>query len=72
VLDYKIRELKRDIGPREDEIARLKEQTNEMEKELKHLESVNEKLGILVENLRLRQDGMQTEINKQRDKLRIN
>ena len=69
VLDYKIRELKRDIGPREDEIIRLKEQTSEMEKELKHLESVNEKLGILVENLRLRQDGMQEEIKKQSEKL---
>ena len=72
VLDYKIRELKRDIGPREDEIIRLKEQTNEMEKELKHLESVNEKLGILVENLRLRQDGMQEEITKQSLKLSEN
>ena len=72
VLDYKIRELKRDIGPREDEIIRLKEQTNEMEKELKHLESVNEKLGILVENLRLRQDGMQEEIKKQSEKLAEN
>lgn len=72
VLDYKIRELKRDIGPREDEIIRLKEQTNEMEKELKHLESVNEKLGILVENLRLRQDGMSEEIKKQSEKLAQN
>lgn len=69
VLDYKIRELKKNIGPREDEIIRLTEQTNEMDKELKHLESVNEKLGILVENLRLRQDGMQEEIKKQSEKL---
>lgn len=72
VLDYKIRELKRDIGPREDEIIRLKEQTSEMEKELKHLENVNEKLGILVDNLRLRQDGMQEEIKKQSEKLTEN
>lgn len=28
VLDHKIRELKRDIGPREDEILRMKDQTN--------------------------------------------
>jgi len=72
VLDYKIRELKRDIDPKEDEIARLKEQTHEMEKELKHLDSVNEKLGILVENLKLRQYGMQNEINNQKDKLSQN
>jgi len=25
VLDYKIKELKRDIGPREEEIAKMKE-----------------------------------------------
>jgi hypothetical protein len=30
VLDYKIKELKRDIGPRETEIAILKEKTNKM------------------------------------------
>ena len=72
VLDYKIRELKKDIGPREDEINNLKEQTSEMEKELKHLQNVNEKLGILVENLRLRQDGMQEEIKKQSEKLMEN
>lgn len=31
VLDYKIKELKRDIGPRELEIQKLKEQTSKME-----------------------------------------
>jgi hypothetical protein len=31
VLDYKIKELKRDIAPREAEIGKLKEQTNEMD-----------------------------------------
>jgi hypothetical protein len=30
VLDYKIKELKRDIGPRELEIQKLNEQTNKM------------------------------------------
>ncbi len=30
VLDYKIKELKRDIGPREVEIQKLNEQTNKM------------------------------------------
>lgn len=30
VLDYKIKELKRDIGPREMEIQTLNEQTNKM------------------------------------------
>lgn len=30
VLDYKIKELKKDIGPREMEIQKLREQTNKM------------------------------------------
>lgn len=36
VLDYKIKELKRDIGPREAQIAVLKEKTNKMKQELRH------------------------------------
>jgi WD40 repeat protein len=72
VLDYKIRELRRNIGPREDEIARLNEQTSEMEKELKHMNSVNESLGLLVDDLRMRQYGMKNEIKKQRTKLKDN
>ena len=31
VLDYKIKELKRDIGPREKEISDMKDETNEMD-----------------------------------------
>ena len=41
VLDYKIKELKRDIGPREIEIQKLQEQTNIMRQELKHFNRVN-------------------------------
>ena len=41
VLDYKIKELKRDIGPREIEIQKLNEQTNKMRSELKHFNRVN-------------------------------
>lgn len=41
VLDYKIKELKRDIGPRELEIQKLNEQTNKMRQELKHFNRVN-------------------------------
>jgi len=35
VLDFKIKELKRDIAPREMEIGKLKSETNEMDKQLK-------------------------------------
>jgi len=31
VLDHKIKELKRDIGPREDEITKMKQETNSMD-----------------------------------------
>ena len=41
VLDYKIKELKRDIGPREIQIQDLNEQTNKMRSELKHFNRVN-------------------------------
>ena len=36
VLDYKIKELKRDIGPRGNTIDKLKEQTNKMQQEQTH------------------------------------
>lgn len=36
VLDYKIKELKRDVVPREEEIARMKDQTNDMDRELQN------------------------------------
>ena len=41
VLDYRIKDLKRDIAPREAEINKLKEQTNDMDNELKKFNIVN-------------------------------
>lgn len=54
VLDYKIKELKRDIGPRETEIQTLNEQTNKMRQELKHFNRVNQNLALIVDDLRMR------------------
>ena len=62
MLDYKIKELKRDIIPKEEEITKLKEQTAEMGKELNHLDGVNENLGLIVADLEMRQKGMENEI----------
>ena len=45
MLDHKIKELKRDIGPREDEIARMKLETNNMDKKLKNFNHINTMLG---------------------------
>jgi len=54
VLDFKIKELKRDVVPREEEIAKLKDQNSEMDEELQKLNSHNENLGVVIDDLRLR------------------
>ena len=72
VLDYKIKELKRDIAPREMEITRLKKETNEMDKNLKHYNKINANLGYIVDDLRTRQEHMQELIKKNRSKIRAN
>lgn len=54
VLDYKIKELKRDIAPRGMEITRLKNETKEMDKNLRHYNKINANLGFIVDDLRTR------------------
>jgi len=44
-LDHKIKELKKDIGPREDEIAKMKEETKKMDEQLKKFNGINTTLG---------------------------
>jgi len=66
VLDYKIKELKRDIGPREQEITNLNEQTNKMRQELKHFNRVNQNLALIVDDLRMRQEGLTNEVKNLR------
>mmetsp|Transcript_4420 Transcript_4420/g.6466 ORF Transcript_4420/g.6466 Transcript_4420/m.6466 type:complete len:278 (-) Transcript_4420:576-1409(-) len=69
VLDYKIKELKRDIGPREQEITNLNEQTNKMRQELKHFNRVNQNLALIVDDLRMRQEGLTNEVKNLRQNL---
>lgn len=69
VLDYKIKELKRDINPKEAEIAKLNEQTTKMDQELKHFQRVNENLALIVDDLKMRQEGLQKEVKDQNEKL---
>ena len=69
VLDYKIKELKRDINPKEAEIAKLNEQTTKMTQELNHFRRVNENLALIVDDLKMRQEGLQKEIRDQKQKL---
>lgn len=54
MLDYKIKELRTDIGPRGKKIEELKEQTDKMKQEEEHFKRVNNNLGLIVEDLRMR------------------
>ncbi len=66
-MDYKIKELKREIGPRNDKITELNEQVNRMRGEYKHFTRVNQNLALIVEDLRLRQEGLTNEVKKMRN-----
>lgn len=63
-MNYKIKELKRDKGPREERIAKMKEQLASMNAEIIHFNTVNDNLTLIVKDLKLRQKGMQKEILK--------
>lgn len=58
VLDYKIKELKRDIGPREEEIAKMKEQIASMNAEIIHFKRTNENMNLIVKDLVSKRSGM--------------
>lgn len=72
VLDYKIKELKKDIAPRGMEITKLKKETNDMDKNLRHYNKINANLGYIVDDLRNRQEQMTALIMKSRTKIRKN
>ncbi|CAN0551743.1 unnamed protein product, partial [Ectocarpus sp. 12 AP-2014] len=48
VLDFKIKELKRQIEPRETEIGSMKEQIKEMDRELEQFHNSNAQLDLLI------------------------
>ncbi len=54
MLDYKIKELRRDIAPREQEIFNLRIKTKDMDTELKKYNTINASLGFMVDDLRTR------------------
>lgn len=72
MLDYKIKELKKDIAPRGMEITKLKKETNDMDKNLRHYNKINANLGYIVDDLRNRQEQMTALIMKSRTKIRKN
>ncbi|EGR31811.1 WD repeat protein [Ichthyophthirius multifiliis] len=69
VLDYKIKELKRDKGPKEEEIAKMKEQIANMNSEILHFNRTNNNLLLIVSDLKLRQKGMKKELEKQNQQI---
>ncbi len=54
MLDYKIKELKRQIEPRESEIADLRRQVEEMDLELEQYHKSNAALDLMIGELRLK------------------
>lgn len=61
-MDYKIKELKREIGPREEEIAKMKEQISNMNFEVQHFTNTNKHMQLIVSEQHLKQRGMNNEI----------
>jgi chromosome segregation ATPase len=72
VLDYKIKDLKREITPQQNKILELKKETNELDGKLKFFNQVNSGLGLTVDDNRTRQEQMQKSITNSRAQIRRN
>jgi cilia- and flagella-associated protein 57 len=72
VLDYKIRELKLQIAPREQETAALRRQSEEMALELDQYHKSGLALELMLNELRLKADGLRKELKKQEDRENAN
>ena len=72
VLDYKIKDLRKEIAPKELEIVNLRNRTRSMDQKLKKYNSVNAQLGFMVEDLRVRSVAIQKLIEKNREIIRNN
>ena len=72
VLDYKIKELRKDIAPRTFEIGKLRRETRDLDAQLKKYNSMNANLGFMVDDLRQRQENMSDSIRLNRGKIRKN
>mmetsp|Transcript_23146 Transcript_23146/g.44198 ORF Transcript_23146/g.44198 Transcript_23146/m.44198 type:complete len:412 (-) Transcript_23146:603-1838(-) len=61
VLDFKIKEMKKQIEPREAELARVKDQIKSMDEELERYHAHSGKLNLKLKSLNEKADGMQNE-----------
>lgn len=66
VLDYKIKELRRQMEPRENEIKRMKDQIRKMEAELSGFSRDNKELLLEMEKQKLRLDATSKEMMRER------
>lgn len=62
VLDYKINELRREVDPKNVQILQLNVKATNMKGELKHFNRVNSNLTLIVEDMRMRQEGLKKEL----------
>lgn len=69
MLDHKIKELKKQIEPREEEIADMKQQIKEMDQELERYHNTNATLDLSISDFKLKQEGLQKEVLSQRTTL---
>uniref|UniRef100_A0A8C5QD76 Cilia and flagella associated protein 57 n=1 Tax=Leptobrachium leishanense TaxID=445787 RepID=A0A8C5QD76_9ANUR len=70
VLDYKIKELKKQIEPRENEIKDMKEQIQEMEAELERFHKQNSHLDLNITELKQKLKATEREMHRERQKVR--
>ncbi|TPX33526.1 hypothetical protein SmJEL517_g03626 [Synchytrium microbalum] len=68
VLDYKIRELRRQIEPRERDIRGMTQQMKEMDAELEQYHRSNAALELQIADLRLKARAAQKEVEKERER----
>lgn len=71
VLDYKIKELKLQIAPRENEINTMRTQISEMDLELEQYHKSNLALNLMIEELRLKLDGVRRELSNQEERCAV-
>ena len=69
MLDYKIKELKKDIKPNAEQILELKEQTTKMNQEVQHFKRVRQNLKLIVDDLELKMKGLTRESEILREKI---
>ncbi|KAI9346401.1 WD repeat domain 65-like protein [Zopfochytrium polystomum] len=70
VLDYKIKELKRQIEPREQDIQGMTHQIKEMDVELEHYHKTNSNLELTIADLKLKLRAAEKEVAKERSRVK--